>query len=92
MSGVLGMNEWEKEMEAGRSHIARLLSEEQEYQERFDRKETVSEAPVMPFWYYKGKRLNEVPEQYLENLYDQDFLNDYPDCKEWVEKNIINQK
>lgn len=26
MSGILGMNEWEKEVAAGRNHVARLLN------------------------------------------------------------------
>ncbi|MEP2445612.1 MAG: hypothetical protein ABJI69_00165 [Balneola sp.] len=93
MSGCIGnghgINAWEtqepEEIVAGRNHIAHLLNQEQEgaYQ--------VDEVPLMPFGPYKNKQLNELDRLFLRDHFHNGNFEAYPDCKYWIEKNLITK-
>ena len=43
---------------------------------------------VMPFGTYKGKRLGDVPDEYLAWFLEQDWCDDYPDLVEYANQTV----
>jgi hypothetical protein len=54
----------------------------------------LSDSSPMPFGKWKGRKMKEVPATYLDWLRGQVWLVDWPDVKEYVDKNkkVIDQE
>ncbi|MEP0004561.1 MAG: hypothetical protein ABJ387_03595 [Balneola sp.] len=89
MSGFMGMNDCENsdELNASRKHVAKLLNEATPK----DLEPNIDSVPVIQFGYYKGEAINVVSKETLALWYFNDVLEVHPECKEWVEKNVINK-
>ena len=48
------------------------------------------DVPKLPYnCRYKGMPLSQIPKEFLLIEHRSGCLNDYPDCKEWVESNLL---
>jgi len=47
----------------------------------------LSDRSPMPFGKYKGRPMNTIPASYLDWLHDQEWLQEWPQVKGYIEKN-----
>lgn len=57
--------------------------------EAFSASGAESVIPLMPFGRSKGNPINTLSTISLLTFYEKRYFNDYPDCKEWVEENLL---
>jgi len=48
----------------------------------------MTDTDRMPFGKFKGKMMQDVPATYLDWLIGQDFVNNWPDVKAYIEANL----
>ena len=47
----------------------------------------MTDADLMPFGKHRGKRMEDVPAGYLDWVHGQDWIDEWPDVKAYIEDN-----